>query len=223
MKSENEGVSDFDKGRSPHGERGLKSRAHGRYHRGFSGRSPHGERGLKSCRSASLQRNSRSLSSWRAWIEMTICTKTDNKERSLSSWRAWIEIVGMKCWKPRTPSLSSWRAWIEITSCKQSESDASRRSPHGERGLKYMFPPFDGFMRKSLSSWRAWIEISGQGIRNRGLQSLSSWRAWIEMRRQSLLSSGMTSLSSWRAWIEIVSGVVSGLSSFVALLMESVD
>ena len=34
-------------------------------------------------------------------------------------------------------SLSSWRAWIEIRRARASHGDTRRRSPHGERGLKF--------------------------------------------------------------------------------------
>ena len=37
--------------------------------------------------------------------------------RSLSSWRAWIEIVLKLGFAMLLPSLSSWRAWIEIGVC----------------------------------------------------------------------------------------------------------
>ena len=58
-------------GRSPHGERGLKLR-HARLTRLRIRRSPHGERGLK-CMRSWLHRGRRgSLSSRRAWIEITI-------------------------------------------------------------------------------------------------------------------------------------------------------
>ena len=79
----------------------------------------------------------RSLSSWRAWIEMRILLSTCKRrpsrsphgERglkyrrvlagvfamlSLSSWRAWIEIKKGKFFSFTVRSLSSWRAWIEI-------------------------------------------------------------------------------------------------------------
>ena len=59
---------------------------------------------------------------------------------SLSSWGAWIEIL-------YTPwdyiegkvSLSSWGAWIEIIVDRSSCFDSFCRSPHGERGLKFMW------------------------------------------------------------------------------------
>ena len=34
-----------------------------------------------------------------------------------------------------------------------------RRSPHGERGLKYQRTAIAGEIRATLSSWRAWIEM----------------------------------------------------------------
>ena len=80
-------------GRSPHGERGLKYTpqiTHGQAlrrsphgERGLKclvvvgglldiGRSPHGERGLKFQLSLGSGRAERSLSSWRAWIEISL-------------------------------------------------------------------------------------------------------------------------------------------------------
>ena len=35
----------------------------------------------------------RSLSSWRAWIEIATAEGDGYEQRSLSSWRAWIEIA----------------------------------------------------------------------------------------------------------------------------------
>ena len=60
-------------GRSPHGERGLKSWS-------VSGeqivqsRSPHGERGLKFYGVVPRPYDAESLSSWRAWIEI-VCVR----------------------------------------------------------------------------------------------------------------------------------------------------
>ena len=57
--------------RSPHGERGLKCgglvglRARRR-------RSPHGERGLKYTQNGRQTQDLKSLSSWRAWIEINL-------------------------------------------------------------------------------------------------------------------------------------------------------
>ena len=56
-------------GRSPHGERGLKSRLR-RLAGEIACRSPHGERGLKSRSNAPPPEGHMSLSSRRAWIEI---------------------------------------------------------------------------------------------------------------------------------------------------------
>ena len=59
-----------------------------------------------------------------------------------------------------TKSLSSWRAWIEISACEQDLRTGARRSPHGERGLKFRDCQTAAERDTSLSSWRAWIEIT---------------------------------------------------------------
>ena len=41
------------------------------------------------------------------------------------------------------------------------------RSPHGERGLKFEPVGVLGGLVGSLSSWRAWIEITGAGSHDR--------------------------------------------------------
>ena len=56
-------------GRSPHGERGLKSVCSAQLVL-LACRSPHGERGLKYCHYIVLCPICQSLSSWRAWIEI---------------------------------------------------------------------------------------------------------------------------------------------------------
>ena len=61
-----------------------------------------------------------------------------------------------------TVSLSSWRAWIEIVILKMMKPVSNGRSPHGERGLKFLAGGRQSRVRMSLSSWRAWIEIESQ-------------------------------------------------------------
>ena len=79
----------------------------------------------------------RSLSSWRAWIEIDITHFNHLSLWSLSSWRAWIEMpVNASQSSPMVWSLSSWRAWIEIWHRRMTSFAVSSRSPHGERGLK---------------------------------------------------------------------------------------
>ena len=170
--------------RSPHGERGLKSWRERDGRRG-AGRSPHGERGLKfgvvasalpSAASLSSRRTwieiarnrfrpcrkPRSLSSRRTWIEMLLITNSTYLDTSLSSRRTWIEIMLTGLNISAYKSLSSRRTWIEISCATRRSSRSSRRSPHGERGLKWRGRSQDGRRLRSLSSRRTWIEIDWQ-------------------------------------------------------------
>ena len=105
---------------------------------GLLRRSPHGERGLK----------------------FEKCNEYGYKNPSLSSRRAWIEITCVALSGHTISSLSSRRAWIEIQYLKLLKSEIHSRSPHGERGLKSL--AYDKYLKKqmSLSSRRAWIEIN---------------------------------------------------------------
>ena len=80
-----------------------------------------------------------------------------------------------------------------------------RRSPHGERGLKYCLFATLTFTRASLSSRRAWIEIEFGGV----AVSLLSRRSphgerGLKYQLFFVLLFCHKSLSSRRAWIEIV-------------------
>mgnify|MGYP006906176117 CR=1 FL=1 len=78
-------------GRSPHGERGLKSREIDHLIRSTS-RSPHGERGLKSFKYGGIvDEISRSPHGERG-LKSDVYTGTGGVTLSLSSRRAWIEI-----------------------------------------------------------------------------------------------------------------------------------
>ena len=100
-------------GRSPHGERGLKSSGRVAFLPCFAGRSPHGERGLKFDQ---LGQHGGGLG------------RSPHGERGLKFATASISTaVG--------GSLSSWRAWIEIGR-QPVVPHGKSRSPHGERGLK---------------------------------------------------------------------------------------
>ena len=156
--------------RSPHGERGLKSR-HLLTISATRGRSPHGERGLKYASAIPKRHVTMSLSSWRAWIEMNCSLKpaTNCLGRSPHGER------GLK-----SNAVIYLGAYLG-------------RSPHGERGLKCagLGRHVEAFV--SLSSWRAWIEISDvtRKAPDTG-RSLSSWRAWIEMAWKSRWNPSLT-------------------------------
>ena len=70
---------------------------------------------------------------------------------------ACVSESGQKC--PAARSLSLRRAWIEMSKAGSRESTMSRRSPYGERGLKYRLEHPRGRVGQSLSLRRAWIEI----------------------------------------------------------------
>ena len=122
-------------GRSPHGERGLKSNACWKQAR--QGRSLSSWRAWIEIEKVNNESQpTKSLSSWRAWIEMKGQIHKTSWDESLSSWRAWIEIDTRPCHHGAPMSLSSWRAWIEIVNSRTRATPSVRRSPHGERGLK---------------------------------------------------------------------------------------
>ena len=78
-----------------------------------------------------------SLSAWRAWIEITITRCKISNSTSLSAWRAWIEISILLCMLCQLGSLSAWRAWIEMLQKLEMFRNQKSRSPLGERGLKF--------------------------------------------------------------------------------------
>ena len=101
----------------------------------------------------------RSLSSWRAWIEMSRKWRdshapgrsphgerglkchgmmiADNILRRSPHGERGLKFVGGVLVELGLVSLSSWRAWIEIPHSSTNERKKPCRSPHGERGLKY--------------------------------------------------------------------------------------
>ena len=147
--------------RSPRGERGLKylsitimtrtarslpSRGAWieitGFCRGFStgiGRSPRGERGLKFVQCLYLAAIGASLPSRGAWIEIAafLCRRW-HYSTSLPSRGAWIEMRDRYFYNGwYIPSLPSRGAWIEILPAWLIIALSDRRSPRGERGLKW--------------------------------------------------------------------------------------
>ena len=169
-------------------------------------------------------------------------------QRSLSSWRAWIEINIDGSSDRTSRSLSSWRAWIEMPSLGMDASNVSGRSPHGERGLKCLINPLgksnshsrSPHGERGLKSRRGWrsrrdcASRSPHGERGLkfgrlvgriqcGLGRSPHGERGLKCRSFGSAGQPPGSLSSWRAWIEIDMSTILGLNSFVALLMESVD
>ena len=125
----------------------------------FTGRSPHGERGLKSSLLMDTVHPAGSLPPRGAWIEITCpailrCVpqcRSPHGERGLKSKSASKSTRaasrsprgegGLKSWAnifPGIPdeSLPPRGAWIEMLRIRHRWKRTCRRSPHGERGLK---------------------------------------------------------------------------------------
>ena len=108
-------------------------------------RSPHGERGLKSRHHNNIALLRQSLSSRRAWIEIAdivdgICTI--KLVALLTESVDWNVGNGIGARNGILLSLSSRRAWIEIAQLLSLPWHQTCRSPHGERGLKFVYSTF---------------------------------------------------------------------------------
>ena len=105
----------------------------------LSSRSPHGERGLKSKLFHTDYGQRVSLSSRRAWIEiLSHISKKCSFIRSLSSRRAWIEMSGCGQYLFCTSHGRSPHGERGLKyHIPNYSSIFLSRSPHGERGLKF--------------------------------------------------------------------------------------
>ena len=77
------------------------------------------------------------------------------------------------------------------------------RSPHGERGLKFLQKILVLFRCRSLPARGAWIEIGADRVELHAVLSLPARGAWIEMARPRRCRCGTRSLPARGAWIEI--------------------
>ena len=146
---------------------------------------------------------------------------------SLSSRRAWIEIAYVVSPSNNSlRSLSSRRAWIEIKSALTKIYWFCCRSPHGERGLKFV-APFLIVAEVRVALLTESVDWNNKSVRfiPPEFMSLSSRRAWIEITRAIAVYIEVDlSLSSRRAWIEILKNLREKVNILlVALLTESVD
>ena len=106
-------------------------------HMWIARRSPHGERGLKSYHSAGLCEVVSSLPARGAWIEMSRINRLTFFSTSLPARGAWIEIRVLLRRQETRPGRSPHgeRGLKYVSRCREAVRRA-RRSPHGERGLK---------------------------------------------------------------------------------------
>ena len=101
---------------------------------------------------------------------------------SLPTRGAWIEIEIITATLRRgLLSLPTRGAWIEMDGTLTPEARFDGRSPHGERGLKYVRNKCFERSYPSLPTRGAWIEISRSNHRKGERQSLPTRGAWIEM------------------------------------------
>ena len=98
---------------------------------------PHGERGLKYGKHRRCAAVLWSLPPRGAWIEIVIESWFRRAAPSLPPRGAWIEIHDAGHMALPVQSLPPRGAWIEIYSASVMIHARLRRSPHGERGLKW--------------------------------------------------------------------------------------
>ena len=100
---------------------------------------------------------------------------------SLSARRAWIEIMELRPYQKEAMSLSARRAWIEIRNASAFSNVRSRRSPQGERGLKFD-PPLLGLVGAGRSpQGERGLKFANAANVEKLVGSLSARRAWIEI------------------------------------------
>ena len=164
---------------------------------------------------------------------------------SLPAWGAWVGIPT----KPDAPrcSLVAPRmgsvGWNIASAAMQSAS--SSRSPHGERGLEYLFWHHRDAEIRSLPAWGAWVgivalfglcpltrvaprmgsvgwnSVSVCALRNR-CRSLPAWGAWVGISMRSNIKPHLESLPAWGAWVGITPERQDRLIDTVAPRMGSV-
>ena len=146
------------------------------------GRSPCGERGLKYAFIPPYFFTSASLPVRGAWIEICIILGNAKRIESLPVRGAWIEI-GLWLYSISVlKSLPVRGAWIEINMRQIEAEFDTRRSPCGERGLKYLYEK-----DKTASGCRSpcgerGLKLTRQRVTPPNAKSLPVRGAWIEIQ-----------------------------------------
>ena len=113
----------------------------------------------------------RSLPPRGAWIEIWVPLGDPQIQRSLPPRGAWIEItIDEQTGLIEQKSLPPRGAWIEIGLVIIAVHSSTRRSPHGERGLKCKNDGAVDAVAESLPPRGAWIEILRYEERRLGIQ-----------------------------------------------------
>ena len=84
-----------------------------------------------------------------------------DKITSLPVRGAWVEISGLAILCTMSMSLPVRGAWVEMLNALPFVIYGTRRSPCGERGLKFSFFRGQFFPHASLPVRGAWVEIYG--------------------------------------------------------------
>ncbi len=168
-------------------------------------------------------------------------------QKSLSAWRAWVEILESVTLCLENLSLSAWRAWVEINPACSTLAIAGDVALRMESVGRNIFCRCAVVCRYwSLSAWRAWVEIprlrchcgrepvalrmESVGRNNNSVETVALNTA-VALRMESvgrnqlnvvLVSCRSLSLSAWRAWVEIQTRTETRPKTPVALRMESV-
>ena len=100
---------------------------------------------------------------------------------------AWIEIIHNARYITHFKSLPVRGAWIEIAGRRPLLDLEPRRSPCGERGLKYAIEARSRSGYASLPVRGAWIEISGLCPTAGATPSLPVRGAWIEIQLPTVM------------------------------------
>ena len=149
--------------RSPCGERGLKCVGRARAGCTPDGRSPCGERGLKLTFVGHILVLAVSLPVRGAWVEMARATGPSSGGLSLPVRGAWVEIAetqpGGLILRRRSPC---GERGLKFPAYSHTQGGAGR-SPCGERGLKFHVGGSRSITDRSLPVRGAWVEIRRGG------------------------------------------------------------
>ncbi len=149
----------------------------------YQGRSPRGERGLKSSWRKLPERTQRSLPARGAWIEILIEDFDNFYDKSLPARGAWIEIIYNSFFAGQVVRRSPrGERGLKLANMNITFDDCCR-SPRGERGLKSRKGKSRRSARNpSLPARGAWIEIVYvRACWLSEIPSLPARGAWIEI------------------------------------------
>ena len=146
-------------------------------------RSPCGERGLKSHGVPRHRDPHPSLPVRGAWVEIKSSKRGQNDGRSLPVRGAWVEIGKASLqWTGYNRRSPCGERGLKFIVWEVKPMANRRRSPCGERGLKYRFTHHVIRRTQSLPVRGAWVEIEAHQWQSGRWRSLPVRGAWVEIR-----------------------------------------